>query len=265
MGGDQQYILGFEQADFWQLAEMLAILFMALVVIFVLYRYIYPMAFRQLGTLFSQPPNLNFSSRKFLLRLPLLVLFLGAMYWLSKTYLDEEAAQLFLFGGIIGIVIIPGTYIFHNSIIPWWRKLPQHFTTLFSSQAPGYQPLRTLSLRQRLDISGLIILIVAGLVLILRTVGWINPTQLIFAGLPVLDHLRDIHTSGFDLGTKQKILNLTELVVMGALFAAMVFPFLNAIMRLIPSFNIKLKFIDHFGLMVACVVGVALGYSPIFF
>ncbi len=264
MSTEQQYFYGLEKKDLWLLAETMVILLAALSVLYFVKKIIIPMAFKQLGNLASTPPANNISYRQLLYRLPLTALLLWGIHWIAKTYMDETAAQSILFGGLSVIIFLPGHVFFHRTLKPFWHTLPTNFTIHFSSSAPGYQPLRKPRFRHRLDIAGLVILIIAGIVLIQRTTGWINPQQLIFAGLPIADYVREIHSLGLQIATKQKILNLAELIVMGVLYALMVLPFFNWIMRLIPSFNIKLTFIDHFGLLVACTLGIALGYLPVF-
>ena len=255
---------------------MAVILAAALIVIGIIHFVILPRAYSALKTIFFQSPaSQNLSFKTYIARLPLVLLIMGGMYFVVMEIGDEEAANILLFGFAVAVIFFTAYFSYHFALKPFWASLPATIAQYFQTTAPGYQALRVLSYRHRAEIAGLIVLCVALLVLIGRFIGIFDEHQPIIVGIGIVDYINDFRMTMPEYffgnidqmrASKLHVLYLIEILVIlfistGVfLFAAL--PLINRFLLFIPSFNIQLTFIDHLGLLLACVLGIALGYLP---
>lgn len=272
---DQSLYFGFTNSDLIVLAKMFVILALALGTIYFIKKVIYPRVWPQLAAMSLSSASPNLSYKTYFLRLPLLILLCGVLYFGLRELSGDHVADLVLVASGLIIVFFPAYIFFHRTIKPYWASLPPAFTRHFQTSAPGYLPLRTPSNRRRAEVAGLIVLGVAFLVLFGRSTGLYDPHQPIISGVGVTDYIVDFRTTMPEFfadnldqmqASKPRVLYLVEILVLLFLSASLllfvVFPISNRIMLLIPSFNVRLTLVDHFGLLMACALGIGFGYLP---
>jgi len=271
----QDLFFGFHKQDILQIAEMIVILLLSIIAIIVIRTVLYRLVFRAFALAFRNPPDPQFTYRTLFWRMSFASLIITLFYFLIHWLGSEIKADPFIIGGISAVL---GSFVhmfYHRQIIPWWAALPPTFTIKFTVSAPGYQPLRKLSIRHRGEIAGAITVSLVVMILFARLLGWIDPYQPVFYGISVTDYLSELKIAISDLDPhdessgKAYLFSLVEVMVVAVLYLCvavfLVLPIANNLMRIIPSFNIKLTILDHLGLIAACCLGIYVGYViPLF-
>jgi|GEM_PF-4155239 len=267
---------GLTEEDTRQLAEMLVILSVATVIIIFVNFVILPKAFSALLTVFKSAPVPRSTYKPtHIIRYIIFGLLWGVLYFVVREIVDRDFADIVWLGSLYGIGFIVAWHIYHDIFMPFWLSLPSAFTIHFSTSALGYQPFRKLTFTQKGQIAVWIISIVAASVLLGRMSGFIDPNQPIMFSVPMVEYVNDFRytISNFNpldqidsAAQKTHLLSLAEVLVTLMVYAIallfFVLPITNRIMRLIPAFTIKLTFIDHIGIFLACAIGIGLGYLP---